>query len=257
MSRFPGTNYDRTIAGEFAAGMDSGAAPILCRLDEVASVRLGFTALKPERSSLADAPDPRSASGGARSRGFVQMIQPSNVSEDGVVDVQRLDLVRVNANQSSEAHELHPGAILLCLRGVLRIALLDERTLTRSVDDPNHGIAVVASGAWAVIRPDPKLASADFIAWQLRQRSSISKLHWERGGSASQFIRITAVAELMVSVPDLATQSAFVNALRLIDDVERLDRRRIELLRNGLVGALAKLPRGGQLKRLGGLDKDG
>jgi hypothetical protein len=213
------------------------------RLDEVATVRLGFTPVKDKRWSdtSARSSDTIAHAFSDFNRNTVLVIQPSNISDEGEIDWKRLDRINVPQHQSFEGHILWPGTVLLCLRGVMRVANLTAQTLAQDLDATGEQLPVVASGAWAVIRPDTNQLAAQYLCWYLKQRATTARLRSERAGSALQFIPLSVVQEMELPVPRRDTQEAVVRVAKLIDRLGRLEAERLELLRRYVTGAMQPL----------------
>lgn len=212
------------------------------RLGDVATIRLGFTPLLECRRWREYGPsdDPQRFV-----RRTVLMVQPSSITADGSIDWSRLERINVPPTQSYESHTLLPGSVLLCLRGVMRVANLTEQTLEHDLDATAEPLPVVASGAWAVIRPDTQVLTTNYLTWHLKQPSTTARLHNERSGSVVQFIRLSVVQEMTLPVPPLEAQVAITRAASLIDQVEKLERQRLELLRSFIAGSIqTKTPDG-------------
>ena len=207
------------------------------RLGDVATVRLGFSPLKEKREE--------SQSDSLRRRFYpsfvrrtVLMVQPSNITDEGAIDWRRLERINVLPNQTFESHVLYAGSILLCLRGVMRVANLTKETLVHDLDATAEALPVVASSAWAVIRPNTNLLSTNYLTWQLKQPATATRLREERAGSALQFIPLSVVQDFNIPVPPRNLQDALVRAASLIDQAEQLERQRFELLRSYLAGSM-------------------
>ncbi|MFM1881705.1 MAG: hypothetical protein RJA05_114 [Planctomycetota bacterium] len=206
------------------------------RLGDVATVRLGFTPVKEKRSDYAGIDDRGHAQPFVRRT--VLMVQPSNIGDDDAIDWRRLDRINVQPRQSYESHVLRPGMVLLCLRGVMRVATLTKETLQHDLEATADPLPVVASSAWAVINPHAQALAASYLAWYLKQPATTSRLQGQRAGSALQFIPIAAVQDMSLPLPRRDAQDAVVRAAHLIDKVEKLERQRTELLRASLAGSI-------------------
>jgi hypothetical protein len=208
----------------------------------VATVRLGFNPVKEKRWS-----DTEAKSAGATShahsdfsRNTVLVVQPTSITDQGEIDWKRLDRINVPKHQSFEGHMLWPGTVLLCLRGVMRVANLTAETLEQDLDAAGERLPVVASGAWAVIRPDARILAADYLCWHLKQPSTASRLRSERTGSALQFIPLSVVQDMELPVPAPDTQAAIVRVSGLIDRLGHLEAERLELLRKYVAGTVER-----------------
>lgn len=225
------------------------------RLGDIAAIRLGFTPLAEKRhvpsSDLAHVEGSAAYQRAARSffRRTVLMVQPSNITEDGAIDWRRLGRINVPPNQSFKDHMLQPGNVILCLRGVLRVAALTEQTLTHDLDATAEPLPIVASSAWAVIRPYADALTTDYLAWQLKQPATARRLLAQRAGSALQFIPLSVVQDLELPVPPPRAQGALVRTANLIDQAERLEQQRFELLRKYLAGSIQTHDRDGRVAR--------
>jgi hypothetical protein len=209
-------------------------------LRDVAAVRLGFTPVREKRWTDAHAGNSGAdeATFADLSRNTVLVVQPTHITDDGAIDWRRLDRVNVPQHQSFEGHILWPGTVLLCLRGVMRVANLTAQTLEQDLDATGERLPVVASGAWAVIRPDTNALSADYLCWHLKQPSTASRLSAKRTGSALQFIPLSAVQEIELPVPQLSTQAAIARVSTLLDRLGRLEAERLDLLQKYVAGSL-------------------
>lgn len=208
------------------------------RLGDVATIRLGFTPLKEKRSEYARAAADNRRPAREFVRRTVLMVQPSNITEEGTIDWRRLERINVEPNQSYEGHTLYAGSILLCLRGVMRVANLTQQTLEHDLDATAEPLPVVASGAWAVIRPDTNVLTTNYLTWHLKQPPTAARLHRERAGSALQFIPLSVVQDMTLPVPRCEAQDAIVRAASLINRVEQLERQRLELIRSYIAGSI-------------------
>ena len=129
------------------------------------------------------------------------------------------------------------------------MANVTEQTLAHNLDGTADPLPVVASSAWAVIRPDTSVLTTNYLAWQLKQPATAMRLHKERAGSALQFIPLSVVQDLSLPVPPSGTQDALVRAAQLIDRIERLEHERLELLREYIAGSIRTQDRGGCVAR--------
>ena len=218
------------------------------RLGDVATIRLGFTPLKEKRSEYSRA-DASQRAAQPFVRRTVLMVQPSNITTEGTIDWRRLERINVQPTQSYESHKLEPGSVLLCLRGVMRVANLAEQTLRHDLDATAEPLPVVASGAWAVIRPNPQRLTTNYLTWHLKQPSTAARLHGERSGSALQFIPLSVVQDMTLPLPHCEAQDAIVRAASRIDQVEKLERQRLELLRSFLAGSIQTQSPDGRVAR--------
>jgi hypothetical protein len=221
------------------------------RLGDVATVRLGFTPLKEKRSDYASASTTNQRPSQPFVRRTVLMVQPSNITDEGTIDWRRLERINVQPKQSYESHMLQPGSVLLCLRGVMRVANLTEQTLQHDLDATAEPLPIVASGAWAVIRPDTQVLTTNYLTWHLKQPSTVARLHEERAGSALQFIPLSVVQDMTLPLPRCDAQDALVRAADLIDQVAKLERQRLELLRSYLAGSIQTHSPAGRVARAG------
>lgn len=219
------------------------------RLSDVATIRLGFNPLKEKRGecSRADTTNQRPAQPFVRRT--VLVVQPSNITAEGTIDWRRLERINVQPTQSYESHMLQPGSVLLCLRGVMRVANLTEQTLEHDLDATAEPLPVVASGAWAVIRPDTQVLTTNYLTWHLKQPTTATRLHSERSGSALQFIPLSVVQDMSLPLPRREVQDAIVRAASLIDQVEKLEHQRLELLRSFLAGSIQTQTPDGRVAR--------
>jgi hypothetical protein len=209
------------------------------RLHEIASIRTGFTP-HPERRSR-DLPALAWSGAGKGSdyiRRTVLMIHPSMVTDDGGLDWMRLERINVPPSQSIERHALVPGAVLLCLRGVLRAFHVTAAVLDESPDVPGERLPVVASSAWAVICPTGDALDSAFLAWHLVQTSTQGQLRSKRIGSSLPFVPLRQLDDLMIPLPPIREQQAISRAAKLMDQIDKLEQQRSALLREYLHGSL-------------------
>jgi hypothetical protein len=204
-------------------------------LGDVAAIRLGFTPLKERRGELS-APE---VDGPGFVRDTVLVVHPSHVKDDGSLDWPRLERANVPPHQSYDGHILVPPSILLCLRGVMRVASLDAKALSHDLDATVDPLPVVASGAWAVLCPRPDTVLPQYLAWFLKLPSTMKHLLHARTGTVAQFVPISAVQGLELPLPPLDAQAAFVRAAALMDQMEQLERQRLDLLRQCLAGTIS------------------
>lgn len=221
------------------------------RLGDVATVRLGFTPLKEKRSDYASASITSQRPSQPFVRRTVLMVQPSNITDEGAIDWRRLERINVQPKQSYESHTLQPGCVLLCLRGVTRVAHLTEDALQHDLDATAEPLPVVASGAWAVIRPDSNVLTTNYLSWHLSQPATATRLREKRVGTVVQFIPLSVVQDMTLPLPRLGAQYALARAANLIDQVEKLERQRLELLRTYLAGSIQTPSPDGRVARSG------
>jgi restriction endonuclease S subunit len=100
------------------------------------------------------------------------------------------------------------------------------------------GGRLLASGAWAVINPKPKILSAAYLCWQLNHPSLIERLKSTQIGSAMPFLKIASIRDLMVTVPSLETQNSISKIVDLIETTSALETKRTQLLRTMLSSIL-------------------
>ncbi len=214
-------------------------------LHDFAKVRLGWT--PPPASIIERAAIGHTAGGTTRTPKdlrprFVQVVRATDVDARGYVDCTQAPLAQLPENPAaSEAivteHSLTPNSVLLCLRGVYRVGLLNEHSLGSHTPHAFR-IPLVATSTWAVITPDPQVMSVQYLAWDLMRKHTRLRIEHMRTGTSVSFIPVLDLKRLTLVIPHRTLQDAITNASRLVDEVESLERHRIETLRSSLAALI-------------------
>jgi hypothetical protein len=205
------------------------------RLEECADIRVGYTPSNNEnrRSNLAPQVEYQYC---------IYLLQPSNIDRSGVIEWERLEKIPAPQPKTDysvvDTHALHEGQVLLCLRGSIRAVHLSYKSLSQKRSLSEMGGRLLASGAWAVINPKPKILSAAYLCWQLNHPSLIERLKSTQIGSAMPFLKIASIRDLMVTVPSLETQNSISKIVDLIETTSALETKRTQLLRTMLSSIL-------------------
>jgi hypothetical protein len=150
------------------------------RLADICTVQIGYTA----RSRL----EPADAGG-------VLALQLRDVAADGEVRLETLS--RVVIRDVAQRYLVSSGDVIFRSRG-------DRTTATVMSDAGGEAIAVILP--LVILRPDRAIATPDFIAWSINLPSSQRHLDATSQGGSVRMVSKSALDELQIDVPDLATQ---------------------------------------------------
>jgi restriction endonuclease S subunit len=181
-------------------------------LGAVAEVRMGYSF----RSRL----EPETAGGMA-------VIQMKDIDDANFV--RRGGLVSIRAPDVKPYHLVRPGDVLFRSRGITNSAALVGT-------DP--GRAVLAA-PMVLIRPDARAIEPAYLLWFINHPATQAALAGLAAGTAVKMIGVSALAQLPIAVPPLATQRHIVAADHLAAReaalLDRLRERRKALIDNRLL----------------------
>ncbi len=169
------------------------------RLSEVCTIQTGYTA----RSKLEPA-----ASGG------IPAIQLRDLSLNGDINLEQL--TRVDLGEMPQRYFVASGDVLFRSRGDRNIAtVLDGRFV-------EPAIAVLPL---VVLRPNPAVALAEYLAWAINQPDSQRHFHTAARGTSIRMVPKASLDDLRLDVPDLETQRRIVAIDALASREEALTHR--------------------------------
>ncbi len=165
------------------------------RLAAVCSIQMGYTA----RGRIEPAADGMLA------------IQLSDLSADAVPNPDRL--TRASLIGISDRYLVREGDVLFRSRGERNTA----HALNRSFVEP-----VVAILPLVILRPNPRLVTADYLAWVLNQAPAQKQLEATAHGTNIRMVPKASLDELDVDTPDLPTQHRITEIANLVSQEEAL-----------------------------------
>jgi hypothetical protein len=156
------------------------------KLSSLCALQMGYTA----RSRLEPA-----------SEGGVLALQLRDISADGDIGFQTLS--RVQLPDLSERYMVGSCGVVFRSRG--------ERTTATSIDESMNEQAV-AILPLIILRPDPSIITPQFLAWSINLPANQRHLDASAQGSSIRMVPKSALDDLHLDVPDLATQHSIVAA---------------------------------------------
>ena len=159
------------------------------KLSSLCALQMGYTA----RSRLEPA-----------SEGGVLALQLRDISADGDIGIQTLS--RVQLPDLSERYMVGSGDVVFRSRG--------ERTTATAIDESMNERAV-AILPLIILRPDPSFITPQFLAWSINLPANQRRLNESAQGASIRMVPKSALDELRIDVPDLATQRHIVAAANL------------------------------------------
>ena len=159
------------------------------KLSSLCALQMGYTA----RSRLEPA-----------SEGGVLALQLRDISADGDIGIQTLS--RVQLPDLSERYMVGSGDVVFRSRG--------ERTTATAIDESMKERAV-AILPLIILRPDPSFITPQFLAWSINLPANQRRLNESAQGASIRMVPKSALDELRIDVPDLATQRHIVAAANL------------------------------------------
>lgn len=151
-----------------------------------------------------------------------------DISNDGHIDPEAL--MRSDLPNAVERYLVGPGDVVFRSRGPRNTATVIDERLTEPA---------VAILPLLVLRPNPKIVTADYLAWAIN--GPAAQRHFDRHarGASMRMIPRSALATLELDVPDLATQKRIVAVDRLADRECFLAMRVADIRRQMMTLALA------------------
>ncbi|MDO8381009.1 restriction endonuclease subunit S [Phenylobacterium sp.] len=159
------------------------------KLSSLCALQMGYTA----RSRLEPA-----------SEGGVLALQLRDISADGDIGFQTLS--RVQLPELSERYMVGSGDVVFRSRG--------ERTTATAIDESMNEQAV-AILPLIILRPNPSMIAPQFLAWSINLPANQRNLDASAQGSSIRMVPKSALDDLRIDVPDLATQRRIVAAANL------------------------------------------
>lgn len=159
------------------------------KLSSICALQMGYTA----RSRL----EPASDDG-------VLALQLRDISADG--DIGFKTLSRVQLPGLSERYMVGSGHVVFRSRG--------ERTTAIAIDETMNEQAV-AILPLIILRPDTSIITPQFLAWSINLPANQRHLDYSAQGGSMRMVPKSALDELRIDVPDLATQRHIVAAANL------------------------------------------
>jgi hypothetical protein len=159
------------------------------RLANLCALQMGYTA----RSRLEPA-----------SEGGVLALQLRDISADGEIGFPTLS--RVHLPDLSERYMVGTGDVIFRSRG--------ERTTATALDESMNEQAV-AILPLIILRPDPSIITPQFLAWSINLPANQRHLDASAQGASIRMVPKSALDDLRLDVPDLATQRRIVAAANL------------------------------------------
>ncbi|MNR94672.1 hypothetical protein D3C72_257600 [compost metagenome] len=158
-------------------------------LSELCTIQMGYTA----RSRLEPATD-----------GGRLALQLRDISPDG--DIRFATLARVDLPDVSERYMVGSGDVVFRSRGEHTIAIALDGSMRE------NAIAVLPL---MILRPIPSVITPEFLAWSINLPASQRHLDASSQGSSLRMVPRSALEDLRLDVPDLATQRPIVAAAHL------------------------------------------
>jgi len=146
-------------------------------------------------------------------KGGVPGLQLRDVATEGPICLSRLQ--RFDLPELAYHHYVRGGEVVFRSRGDSTIAMAIP-------DDLTEPVAVIMP--LLIIRPDRSRVLPEYLAWAINQPAAQHRLAAEAQGSNLRMIPLSALKDLDIPVPDLATQKKIV-------ELDALTRRESSLLR--------------------------
>ncbi len=148
--------------------------------------------------------------------GAFAVIQMRDLTEDN--KLSRRNLITIEINGLSDHHLVKRKDLIFRSRG---------QTTTATIVDTEIGPAVVAAPLLR-IRVTSKHVLSEYLCWFINQASAQAFLHSRATGTAMTVIGKSALNELQVPLPDLATQERIVALADLSNKEQKLMRELAE-----------------------------
>lgn len=159
------------------------------KLSSLCALQMGYTA----RSRLEPA-----------SEGGVLALQLRDISADGDIGIHTLS--RVQLPELSDRYMVGSGDVVFRSRG--------ERTTATAIDESMNEQAV-AILPLVILRPDTSIITPQFLAWSINLPATQRHLDSSAQGGSMRMVPKSALDELSIDVPDLATQRHIVSVANL------------------------------------------
>ena len=128
-----------------------------------------------------------------------QVIQISDVSDEGFIDWERLN--RVDLRKANNDVMVCKGDVLFKAKGAGHTAAVVDKTIGKTI----------ANSQFHIIRVyDKQLIMPAYLAWYINQKQAQQFLHKMSAGSSIMQVSRKNLDELPVIVPDLQTQNTIV-----------------------------------------------
>lgn len=139
-----------------------------------------------------------------------------------VLYIQLLDLASGNLEAASrvdfvpklDRYMIRPGDLLFAAKGASHLCQIFC-----------HDVPAVPSTSLYIIRPVGNLVTAEYLCWYLNHPKVVAAVKASQMGSSTPMIHKPTLENLMIMVPDIATQ-------RRIVEVDALQRREEQLLKS-------------------------
>jgi hypothetical protein len=164
----------------------------------------------------------------------VQAITPSAIGDDQRVDWSRLERVRPSGDW--ERYRVMPSDLLLVLRLPLKMAVVDGMPShdEQRADQLSPAPSIIACGMIANVRPRDGAVDPYYLAWHLSREATGHELAREGSGTNIQFVAISALRQLRIPVPPLATQKGIRRLLEAQRRIEHLQDQHRQVTRRYL-----------------------
>lgn len=182
------------------------------RLDEVCDIQSGYTA----RERLVDNPF------------GVPALQLRDLNDAD--DWQQVEPGTYALGDIHERYFAGPGDLLFRSRGLIN---------TASAIPPDWPYLAAVMLPLLLLKPDTRLVRPDYLAWSINRSDTQREIASKARGTSLRMVPRPALAELQLDVPDLAMQDAILEASRLADHAEALEKQAAEL-RHALSGLLLR-----------------
>lgn len=123
------------------------------------------------------------------------VLQLRDIDTSGVINWKTV--ARIQAEDVRDRYLVEPGDIVFRSRG--------ERT-TAAVVSPNSEGAALVVAPLMILRPNPKLISADYLAWAINQAPVQRQFDEEAQGTNLRMVSKSTLEKATIAVPDHATQ---------------------------------------------------
>lgn len=146
---------------------------------------------------------------GGFSEGGVNYIKSDAINYDGRIDSSRFAYISESVHEKFKRSQLEEGDILFSMAGAFlgKTGIVENRMLPANTNQAN-----------AIIRLNKTIASAKFIGYFFREKSTIDFINNMSGQSAQPNINFQEIRSIEVDLPELAEQDAIVAVLGGLDD---------------------------------------
>ncbi|WP_245435133.1 restriction endonuclease subunit S [Methylocystis rosea] len=164
-------------------------------LAECCEIQTGYTA----RARLEPAPE------------GVRVVQLRDIGAEGEIDIEKLE--RVTISDPADRYLVAAGDVVFRSRGDRNIAIALETGFAEPA---------IAISPLFVLRPNPGVITADYLAWSLNQPEAQRQIDAIACGTGIRMVPKAGLDALHIAVPDLETQRRMMAIDRLAARERRL-----------------------------------